>query len=349
MNALDQAFVKAYEQPTAAVVGPACVPSPTVSSPQPAPDASDNDGNSAPAPLAAESAHSVADPSASKPRGVRKNRSRARTRGVQRTTRRELTRPGVSANAEAGEKPASSHASRASSAGGPKPDGGFRPMLEVDAFLWPKNVDKLTASDQTAMQQLAGNLLKRVRRGQKVVGWQACRHGDGCSTLLLAAARHLAQQGLKVALVDADFRHPALARRLGLTPNSGWEEVAAGRLSLEEVLVESLQDRVSLAPWCASAPKDAEQSDESAATENASNPGPWLELLRKHYDMVLVDLGHGDADGPRRELLSAMRSGLDAILVVHKADEVPHAELRRVCRTLSRTGKAKLAIVENFV
>jgi hypothetical protein len=64
--------------------------------------------------------------------------------------------------------------------------------------------------------------------------------------------------------------------------------------------------------------------------------------------MVLVDLGRGNSNGPHAELLVSLRSRLDVILVVHNVGEVPRAELKRVCRELSRAGKAELAVVENF-
>ncbi len=345
MSALDQAFVRAYEQPAVATEGPAHEPSPVVSMATAVRTPSSGvEGIAPPAPTQPEAS---AAPTAAKSRPARRKSSRAPKNDAHRRTRggHERQAPPTRASFEPSrDKPASSRPERSSGGSKSKAGGEFRPLLEVDAFLWPRNVGKLSAPDQTSMDQLTANLLKRVRRGQKAVGWQACRHGDGCSTLLLAAARRLAEQGLKVVLVDADFRHPALARRLGLTPNSGWEEVAAGRLAPEEIVVESLQDRVSLAPWCAS--PEADTVDEA---KSSKTPDALLEMLRHAYDMVLVDLGHGDPDGGHQELLDAVRSRLDAVLVVHKVDEVPQVELRRVCRTLLRSGKAKLAVVENFV
>jgi Mrp family chromosome partitioning ATPase len=223
-----------------------------------------------------------------------------------------------------------------------KASGEFRPLLEVDGFLWPKTVGRLAASTHEALEKITEDLLGRASRNQRVIGWQACRHGDGCSTLLLAAARHLAERGLKVALVDADFRHPGLARRVGLTPTSGWEEVAAGRLSLAEVMVESLRDGISLAPWCIAA------EEEAPSAAKPSDPASALEALCQAYDIVLVDLGRGNSNGAHAELLASLRSRLDVVLVVHNVGEVPAAELNRVCQGLSQTGKAELAVVENF-
>jgi Mrp family chromosome partitioning ATPase len=193
------------------------------------------------------------------------------------------------------------------------------------------------------MEELVTSLLERVGRDQKVIGWQACRHGDGCSTLLLAVARRLAERGLKVALVDADFQHPSLARRLGLTPTSGWEGVLAGHVSLPEVVVESLREGIGLAPWCVPGAEDP------ACDATPTDPASALDTLRRGYDVVLVDLGRGQSGGGCADLLPSLRSQLDLTVVVHNVGEVPLTELRQVCRTLSRTGTAALAVVENFV
>jgi MinD-like ATPase involved in chromosome partitioning or flagellar assembly len=129
---------------------------------------------------------------------------------------------------------------------------------------------------------------------------------------------------------------------LGLTPTAGWEEVAAGRQSLAEVVVESLRDGLSLAPWCAS-------DEDSAILAEAPDPASSLEEFRRSYDAVLVDLGQGHSGGTHAELLASLQSRLDAVLVIHNIGQVPTVELERVCRGLSRAGKAELAVVENFV
>ena len=52
----------------------------------------------------------------------------------------------------------------------------------------------------------------------KVLAVGGCRAGDGATTMLLCAARLLAQRGFRVLLADAAFDDPQLARRLGMRP-----------------------------------------------------------------------------------------------------------------------------------
>ena len=150
--------------------------------------------------------------------------------------------------------------------------------------------------------------------------------------MLLCAARRLAARGLKVVMVDADFDHPKLARRLGLLPEAGWEEVLAGGLPLAEVLIESLEDRVALLPL------PGPLSTESGLPDPAAS----LDLLRRHYDLVLVDLGEVGAE-------AAARNWIDAVVLVHDVRSTPRAELVRATRRLQAAGQVELGVAENFV
>ncbi len=345
MSTLDQAFVKAYEQPPAVAGSSTYAPLLTMSS-KPAAQAAESVKEASVAATLAEAPASVPE-AAIKTRPPRTRSSRERRSTPSSTASRTAARSASPARTHARasrEKSAPAHAARSAGGSPSKIGGRFRPLLEVDGYLWPKSVGLLAAPTQEAMEQLIENILERIGRNQKVVGWQGCRPGDGCSTLLLAVARRLAGRGLSVAMVDADFRHPGLARRLGLTPTAGWEEVVAGRLSLAEVVVESLRDGVSVAPWCASAAEE-----ETTALAEASDPASLLEELRRNYDVVLVDLGRGRPSSSHADLLASLRSRLDAVLVVHNVGEVPTSELERACQRLSRAGKAELAVVENFV
>jgi Mrp family chromosome partitioning ATPase len=320
MSALDQAFVKAYGQPAGAEASFSLgLSASTRAKPRDATETPDPEG--AAAARMAERPASVpapairAQPVESKPAPARKRRATA-TRGK-------------AASAKAGRTPGTHQ---------PKLVSRFRPLLEVDTFLWPKTIDSLAVTAAEALDQLAGNLLDHAKRGHKAIGWQSCRHGDGCSTLLLAVARSLTEHDLKVAVVDADFRHPRLARRLGLTPSAGWEEAAAGRVPLAEVVIESLRDGMVLVPWCG----PTEPPDESFA------PDLLLKPLRQNYDHVMVDLGHDSQHNRHAAWMASLRACLDVVLVVHNVGDVPTAEVNRLYRGLSKDGKAELAVVENF-
>ena len=111
---------------------------------------------------------------------------------------------------------------------------------------------RMVAGEQ--IDRLADALADGIEQGRQVVAMSGCRRGDGCTTVLLCVARSLAERGHRVAMIDADVDHPLLARRLGLLPESGWEETFSSRLPVEEVIIESVQDRLGVLPLCGSLP-----------------------------------------------------------------------------------------------
>jgi Mrp family chromosome partitioning ATPase/capsular polysaccharide biosynthesis protein len=62
--------------------------------------------------------------------------------------------------------------------------------------------------------------------------------GDGKTTTAIAFALELAASGRQVILVDLDLRKPDLARRLGVQPQHGIQDLVAGRGALADMLVD---------------------------------------------------------------------------------------------------------------
>ena len=223
---------------------------------------------------------------------------------------------------------------------GPSGQEPFRPSFQVDGFAWPSGCTRLSTAAEDQLDHLADGLTAGLSEGRKVVGLGSCRQGEGCTTLLLCAARRLAERGLTVAMVDADFDHPELAGRLGLLPESGWEEVLAGRLPLAEAVVESVQDRIVLLPWLGPV------SSEGCPTADPAARGATLNALREHYDLVLIDLGAFDAGSPAVRVDGRW---IDAVVLVHDVRSTPQAELNRARARLEAAGIDALSVAENFV
>ena len=94
----------------------------------------------------------------------------------------------------------------------------FKPAWEVDHFTWPRLCRRLIARAAEELDRLADALLAANSQGRKVLAMAGCRRGEGATTLLLCAARRLAERGIKPVLVDADLGRPRLAKRLGVQP-----------------------------------------------------------------------------------------------------------------------------------
>lgn len=221
----------------------------------------------------------------------------------------------------------------------------FKPGWQVDSFTWPKVCRRLIARAAEELDRLADALLAVNGQGYKVLAISGCRRGEGATTMLLCAARRLAEHGIKPILVDADLTRPRLAKRLCLQPQFGWDETsdAAGR-SLDQAVVEATTNNIALLP--AREPS----TDAGRPAGDPSRLADCIDTLRSHYDMILVDLGPledaGLGNPSRTQELAQM---IDAIVLVHNDRITPESRLTTMAEQLADAGITTAGIVENFV
>ncbi len=225
----------------------------------------------------------------------------------------------------------------------PRDVSDFQPLLEVDRVAWPTVVSRMDGLADGALGSLADALMDGASRGQKVIALAGCHRGEGCTTVALATARRLAARGARVILVDADFERPRVARRLGLAPQVGWEEVLCGRVPLAEAVIQSLHDRLDLLPV------REPLSDAMNLSGEPWDPSSIIGVLREHYDLVLLDLGRVSkwSKSGVGVFASAAR-WIDAVILVHNLRSTPPLELTQAWQRLSAAGIVEVAVVENF-
>ena len=161
----------------------------------------------------------------------------------------------------------------------------FKPAWQVERFTWPRVCRRLTARAAEEFDRLADALLAANARGQKVLAMAACCRGESATTLLLCAARRLAERGVKLVLVDADLARPRLAKRLGVEMQSGWNETPDHDATfLANAVIEAAANNVALSAI-------REPKDEAGPAAIVRGWPPGLDILKGHYEMVLVDLG----------------------------------------------------------
>jgi Mrp family chromosome partitioning ATPase len=220
----------------------------------------------------------------------------------------------------------------------------FQPMLQVDHFAWPKVCGRLESGANAELDCVIETVLAAQIRGKKVFVLGGCNSGDGATSLLLATARRLAAQDLKVALVEADWSQPQLARRLGLLPQYGWEDVLSGRFPLEEVLIESIAERLVILPV-----REPFNVSELPADASVRLDETW-NSLRHHFDIVLVDPGPlCGSPVLDRPLVESMAGRIDAALMVKNLRCHDAAEFDAIGQSLGNAGAKVLGVVENFV
>ncbi len=217
----------------------------------------------------------------------------------------------------------------------------FQPLLQVDRFSWPVNVTKLCQAAADPLEALIDELAAGASQGRNVVALASCHPGDGATTLLLCLGKRLADHGVRVALVDADFENPRLARRLGILADAGWEDALSQQRPLGEAVVASAHDGLVLVPLAD--PPEGRRAPGAAPLD----PRPMIDVLRRNYDMVLVDMGSCLTAGAIVETAGPAGWWADRAILVRNRRRTPSSDVDAAAQRLQSTG-ADVGIVENF-
>lgn len=137
------------------------------------------------------------------------------------------------------------------------------------------------AAEQFRMLHLR---LDRARelRPISVLAMTSAVAGEGKSLTAANLAVCAARRGRRTALLDCDFRRPAVARLFGLEAKSGLATVLSGGTSLGSTLREG--------PYGLQLLPAGEGADDPASLLTSSRFPPLLDELRRSYDEVILDL-----------------------------------------------------------
>jgi Mrp family chromosome partitioning ATPase len=224
----------------------------------------------------------------------------------------------------------------------------FKPDQQVERFTWPKVCRRLISRSPDEFDRLADALLAAGTQGKRVLGIAGCRQGEGATTMLLCAARRLADRGVKLAMVDADLARPRLAKRLGVQPQLGWNETTvatdATGDSLQRAAIEAAANGLTLAPI-------QEPASPTAWTAAGwARLGAVLKTLRSYFEMTLVDLGPlENIEHVGDSLHRTIASELDAVLLIRNQRITSDEQLNVVEQELSAAGTVLAGLIENFI
>lgn len=244
----------------------------------------------------------------------------------------------------------STAAPRSSSAA--RPGSGLRPLssfrteqrpappsaaLEVDRLVWPPACRLLDERAGSELESAAATLAEHLANGSHAIAIVSTDEGEGCTTVVLSIALKLAEQGRRVCLVDGNASHPELAEMVGLEPQRGLESVLAGEAALSEVLIESLEDHLTLLPLCKPLRGDAIERSKLRQTVTFGE-------LRDQFDVVLVDGGCAGSRATRAGILAG--GAIDAAILVGRpnGDQIAWERARR---TLEQWNVPCLGAIEN--
>jgi Mrp family chromosome partitioning ATPase len=215
--------------------------------------------------------------------------------------------------------------------------------VEVDDLAWPTECLELVEQARRGFDRFADHLSERISQDERCIAVAGFCAGDGRTLISLATAKHLATRGIHTLLVDANLANPMLASRLRITPQSGWCEVVADGEPLEEVLITSRTDRVTLLA-CRG------RTQPAAPVEDFERISEIFEGLKRKYDLVLLDapaLSSPVELARFATLAGAMR--LDALYLVRDARSSTHEEMHATCSALQQSHVPVAGIIDNFV
>lgn len=196
----------------------------------------------------------------------------------------------------------------------PRPDDG----QATDALIDPRSaMAEAYRSFATALQFSTKSGLPRS------ISVTSAGPGEGKSTTVLAIARHFAQMGLKVLLVDADLRKPSLHLKQGLDNATGFSNFLTGVSLPPDVIQKTEYPNLA---FMASGPLPPNAADLLSGTRIYS----LISLGSEIFDLIIFDapplLGLADA-----QLISSATAA--TIFVVGAGDQrrgIIRSALRRL-------------------
>ncbi len=215
--------------------------------------------------------------------------------------------------------------------------------LEVDEICWPTECTELIERARRGFDRFVDHVTERITQDERCIAIAGFSAGDGRTLITLATAKHLATRGIHTAMVDANFGNPMLAPSCRITPQCGWCEVVAGQRTLEEALITSRCEGITLVP-CRGRSQSSEQPSDSARLTVT------FATLKEQYDLVLLDTAALDSPTAVASFAGLSESiGLDAIYLVRDTRTTTVEEMAATCSALQQAHIAVAGIIDNFV
>jgi len=165
-------------------------------------------------------------------------------------------------------------------------------------------------------------------RGNKAICFKGVFPGDGCSTILLCAARALTERNYRVLIIDAHHRHIDLPKHLNLSVH--WD-------SVDEVI--KIDTHLGLWVW---------QKSKTAA-ENAANLAKTIKECRDEYDLILLDDG-SVTESPLTVFVEFWNSvELDGVILISNTKCPTEPPVTHIAERFRQHQIHLIGITENYV
>lgn len=211
----------------------------------------------------------------------------------------------------------------------------FNP-LQVAIADEGKEQDKLVLSDIFKRINLNFKYLI-LDKNHKAFAIASAGREEGKSNVALNMAESLAQDRLKVILVDTDFYVPRLSKMFKKQDDTGLSEVLSGQAKLEDCIHETEIANLSFLTTGKKPPSVSRMLN----SENCLN---LIKKLKQQYDIVLFDT---PAVLPITES-SYIFSNLDGVILICKILQTTHNDVKKVIKRIITTNTEIFGAILNY-
>ncbi|MEE1296051.1 MAG: CpsD/CapB family tyrosine-protein kinase [Bifidobacterium sp.] len=159
---------------------------------------------------------------------------------------------------------------------------------------------------------------------------------EGKTTISANIAATLAENGAKVLLIDADLRHPSVAKRLDIDGSAGLAHVLSGQATVRDVVQRYWRPNLHVMPAGPKPPNASRLLNSPLMVELVNN-------ALQQYDYVIIDTAPmvvaNDA------VLFVRRGG--ALVMVCRRDQTLKRDLREISEELTTLDMSATGIIIN--
>lgn len=173
--------------------------------------------------------------------------------------------------------------------------------------------------------------------GCKCIGVTSANRGDGKSSIAINLGISYAQINKKVVIVDCDMRLPTVAAKIGIPSKPGLSNFLIGDNEVDDLVIRRVEDMgIDVVP-AGNIPPDPTKLLESAYMNNL------MEVLRKHYDIIVIDLP------PLTPVSDAaiLSKYIDGYLIIVKHSSSEYAKVEDTLRQLEFANAKIIGFVYN--
>ena len=207
-----------------------------------------------------------------------------------------------------------------------------------DEIQWPSVCRALTQAASGPLQAAGKTLSQAVAEGMKTIAVTSAEAAVGVTTTAICLARAAAEQGVRVALVDAHFADPQLAVEMGLENPSCWYLRTDNQKPGMAPMLE--KEGVAFYPLRIESPEDLTDWTHSPLATRLQEISQCHELVLLDVGPVLVAWGYGF-----RKIATEL---IDAVILVRDRRQADEFAAGAAIDRLQRVG-LEVVIAENFV